>query len=49
MRSITSASPRPPGATRQYDQRGTTEAASVSLPRLYLLRLAIWWSPSDSP
>jgi hypothetical protein len=40
MRSTTSASARLPGATsRQHDQKGTTDAASVSLPRLYLLRV----------
>jgi hypothetical protein len=39
MRSTTSASPRPPNApSRANDRKGTAAAASVSLPRLYLLR-----------
>jgi hypothetical protein len=40
MTSTTSASPRLPDATaRQDDRNGTAAAMSVSLPRLYLLRL----------
>jgi hypothetical protein len=40
MRSTTSASPRLPDTTpRQDDRNGTAAATSVSLPRLYLLRL----------
>jgi hypothetical protein len=40
MRSTTSASPRLPGATsRQHVRKGSTDPASVSLPRLYLLRV----------
>ena len=39
MRSNTSASPPVADATpRGNDRKGTTAAASVSLPRLYLLR-----------
>jgi hypothetical protein len=39
MRSTTSASPRPTDAmSRRDDRKGTAAAASVSLPRLYLLR-----------
>jgi hypothetical protein len=40
MTSTTSASPRLPDTTpRQDDRNGTAAATSVSLPRLYLLRL----------
>ena len=40
MRSTTSASPRLPDTTpRQDDRNRTAAAASVSLPRLYLLRV----------
>jgi hypothetical protein len=40
MRSTTSASPRLPDTTPRQDDRNVTAAAtSVSLPRLYLLRL----------
>jgi hypothetical protein len=40
MRSTTSASPRlPDGTSRPNDRKGTAAAASVSLPRLYLLRV----------
>ena len=40
MTSTTNASPRLPDATaRQDDRNGTAAAMSVSLPRLYLLRL----------
>jgi len=40
MTSTTSASPRLPDATaRQDDRNGSAAAMSVSLPRLYLLRL----------
>jgi hypothetical protein len=40
MTSTTSASPRLPDATaRQHDRNGSAAAMSVSLPRLYLLRL----------
>ena len=40
MRSATSASPRLPDTTpRQDDRNRTAAAASVSLPRLYLLRV----------
>ena len=39
MRSTTSASPRlPDGTSRPKDRKGAAAAASVSLPRLYLLR-----------
>jgi hypothetical protein len=39
MRPATSASPRvPDGAARPNDRKGAAAAASVSLPRLYLLR-----------
>jgi hypothetical protein len=39
MRSTTSAPPRLPDTTPRHDDRnGTAAAASVSLPRLYLLR-----------
>src|SRR4249920_1431762 len=40
MRSTTSTSPRlPDGTSRPKDRKGTAAAASVSLPRLYLLRV----------
>jgi hypothetical protein len=51
MRSPTSASARLPDATLRANERnGTAAATSVSLPRLYFLRLGylvIRWTRSD--
>ena len=45
MTSTTSASPRLPDATaRQDDRNGTAAAMSVSLPRLYLATLRVFYS-----